>query len=80
MSKVVGGSQSDHRSLGPLGKASWRRLPHNGMDRKGIPGREPGCMGSGQEPHLQELLNGLLVPRAIYQKRALKQKLRGSSY
>lgn len=67
--------------MGPLGKGFLEEtISHDGMDRKGIPGREPGCMGSGQEPHLQELLNGLLVPRAIYQKGALKQKSRGTFY
>lgn len=55
-------------------------IPHGSMNGKGIPGREPGCMGSGQEPQLQELLHGLLVPTAIYQKGALKQESRGTSY
>lgn len=43
-------------------------VPHDSMDGKGIPGREPGCMGSGQKPQLQELLNGLLVPMAISER------------
>ena len=70
MMTAVGGSQSHHRSKNPTQERlpGGDFVPHDSMDGKGIPGREPGCMGSGQEPQLQELLNGLLVPTPSIRK------------